>query len=334
MDQWIKDNLKSAVFDVSGGVFVDTPIEVVPTAEYFDPESSHYTINMQKDSVNCGFHVAVIAEAYLLNRRQTFLENFYISAERERLLQILFGFSTDNYNYVLRGNITKSQNSIALQNEDEIRTAEQIDKYVYAEIPDPNTSPRLYKTVTTQMIHGPCGHHNPNCGETAIGEDSYAFYKRSENGHTFENKNGVIIDNRWVVPYNKKLALRYDAHINVEICASIKSVKYLYKYCYKGHDCARIVVQKEGDREIEHDEIKKYVDMRYVTPHEAFWRMFELDMDEKSHSVTRLDFHLPDEQAIYYKREENIKNKIVNAELKDSMLTDKKQKSSPHRRAG
>ncbi|XP_076066096.1 uncharacterized protein LOC143039740 [Oratosquilla oratoria] len=31
-----------------------------------------------------------------------------------------------------------------------------IDNYISAEIPDPNTSPRLYKIVTTNMIHNPC----------------------------------------------------------------------------------------------------------------------------------------------------------------------------------
>ena len=28
------------------------------------------------------------------------------------------------------------------------------------------------------------------------------------------------------------------AHLNVEYCASVKSVKYLFKYVYKGHNVA------------------------------------------------------------------------------------------------
>lgn len=35
-------------------------------------------------------------------------------------------------------------------------------------------------------------------------------------------------------------------HINVEICGSIKSVKYLFKYIYKGHDCASVAVREVG----------------------------------------------------------------------------------------
>ena len=46
------------------------------------------------------------------------------------------------------------------------------------------------------------------------------------------------MDNRWVVPYNPYLCTKYDAHINVEIATSVQSVKYLYKYIYKGHDRA------------------------------------------------------------------------------------------------
>lgn len=38
-----------------------------------------------------------------------------------------------------------------------------------------------------------------------------------------------FLDNRNVVPYNAWLTTKYDAHINVEICSSIRVVKYLFK---------------------------------------------------------------------------------------------------------
>ncbi len=55
-----------------------------------------------------------------------------------------------------------------------------------------------------------------------------------------------VFDNRWVVPYNPYLTMRYQCHINVEVCSSITTMKYLYKYVYKGHDRALAMVQREA----------------------------------------------------------------------------------------
>ncbi len=57
---------------------------------------------------------------------------------------------------------------------------------------------------------------------------------------------GFVFDNRWVVPYNPYLTMRYQCHINVAVYSSITTMKYLYKYVYKGHDCALAVVQLEA----------------------------------------------------------------------------------------
>jgi hypothetical protein len=55
-----------------------------------------------------------------------------------------------------------------------------------------------------------------------------------------------VFDNHWVVPYNPYLTMLYQCHINVEVYSSITVVKYLYKYFYKGHDRALVVVQLEA----------------------------------------------------------------------------------------
>jgi hypothetical protein len=232
---------------------------------------------------------------------------------------------------------------LILDSDSKTRTPEDIDDVVCAEIPDEDKNPRLHAIVTKHMIHGPCGELNKNCvcmeeaedgkkycskkfpkefrKETEVGKDSYAQYRRRDNGVTHEMPNGTLIDNRWVVPYNKYLSLKYAAHINVEVCASIKSVKYLYKYVYKGHDCARMVISVNGNDEVVYDEVKRYVDYRYVTPHEAYWRIAEFTLDEKSHSITRLNLHLPDQEIVYYKPGENVKNKLGKAERKFTTLT-------------
>jgi len=79
--------------------------------------------------------------------------------------------------------------------------------------------------------------------ETTICENDYPTYRRRNNGQTFTiclPNSGpniqTIIDNRCVVPYSLNLCHSYKAHINVEVCGSVRAVKYIHKYIYKGGD--------------------------------------------------------------------------------------------------
>ncbi|KAK3492687.1 uncharacterized protein B0T23DRAFT_316431, partial [Neurospora hispaniola] len=44
------------------------------------------------------------------------------------------------------------------------------------------------------------------------------------------------LNNRVVVPYNLYLVLKYKYYINVEVCSIVNTIKYIYKYIYKGMD--------------------------------------------------------------------------------------------------
>ena len=113
-----------------------------------------------------------------------------------------------------------------------------------------------------------------------MGENSYPVYRRRDNGRTFV-KGGFEYDNKWVVPYNPLLSAKYDAHINVEISMSITSVKYLYKYVYKGGDRAFAEILRErheqqgqqGQQE-PRDETKFYIDGRYISSPEGGLHFF------------------------------------------------------------
>lgn len=148
---------------------------------------------------------------------------------------------------------------VILHHDDKLRTVEDFDKVVCAQLPDPAEDAQLYQTVTTCMVHGPCGAWNAaspcmvdgKCSknfpkefqeQTVDTGESYPLYCRPDNGRTFVTSSGINVDNRWVVPYNRWLLCKYQCHINVEVCASVQAVKYLYKYVYKGHDCARATV--------------------------------------------------------------------------------------------
>jgi len=164
------------------------------------------------------------------------------------------------------------------------------------------------------MKDGKCTKHYPRpfSDETVVDENCYPVYKRSNNGRTFI-KNNFECDNRWIVPYNPYLSAKYDAHINIEIATSITSVKYLYKYVYKGGDRAFA--------EIQVDETKMYIDGRYISAPEgkllailcptklivdnitfstASWRIFQFSTHQHSPSVVRLQLHLPDQQMILF----------------------------------
>jgi hypothetical protein len=100
---------------------------------------------------------------------------------------------------------------------------------------------------------------------------------------------------------------------------SIISVKYLYKYVYKGHDRAAITTTQQrvgdGDPELQgRDEITDYVDGRYVGPHEAIWRLFGFSLHGNSPTVVRLQCHLPNHQLITFNPETDTIRDIVSSE--------------------
>jgi len=92
-----------------------------------------------------------------------------------------------------------------------------------------------------------------------------------------------------VVPYNPWLLLKYNCHINVEVCSSIKSIKYLYKYVYKGPDRVTMEVRRGSIV----DEVQKYIDARWICASEALWKIFRFTHYRMNPSVERLQIHLP-----------------------------------------
>ncbi|GBM82186.1 hypothetical protein AVEN_179500-1 [Araneus ventricosus] len=190
---------------------------------------------------------------------------------------------------------------------------DDIGKFVSAERPDPCTDLRLFQIVTKCMVHGPCGLININFPCMRYGQCCKSFPKQFKDDT--EEKGNVYpiyrrratepvqvvkysIYNRSVVPYNPWLLKKFNAHINVEVCASVKSVKYLYKYVYKGNGAASVKIQKKGA--LDHDEILSFVEGRYVSAAKAMWRLNEFNFSHRYHTVMCLAVHLPQQQPIVY----------------------------------
>ena len=213
---------------------------------------------------------------------------------------------------------------IILADECKPREPSDYDRIVCAEIPDTTLDcilhPRLHRIVKRCLIHGPCGiakkaavcMRGGSCSKqfpkkftdtTSSTKDGYPLYRRRDDSRTVE-VGGIKLDNRWVVPYNPYLLLKYNAHINVEICSTVSAVKYLNKYVYKGHDRAIIgfqIGEHSGTDHTKHvDEVSNYLEARYVSASEACYRIFAYELHANFPHVMKLALHLENQQSVVF----------------------------------
>lgn len=125
---------------------------------------------------------------------------------------------------------------------DDAPKTDDYDMFTVAELPNPETEPELYKIISEQMMHGPCGAEHPGspcmvpckddpnkkvCSKnfpkpfnpTTEERDGLPNYRRRDDGDnkiTADKKvivNGqeriVKLDNRFVVPYNRCFCKKY-----------------------------------------------------------------------------------------------------------------------------
>ena len=94
--------------------------------------------------------------------------------------------------------------------------------------------------------------------------------------------------------------VKFQAHINVEWCNHSRSIKYLFKYITKGPDHATLIFEENlhvdastGMQNMtDTDEVKVYLNCRYVSAIEACWRIFEFEIHYRQPAVQRLSFHI------------------------------------------
>ena len=134
------------------------------------------------------------------------------------------------------------------------------------------------------------------------------------------------LDNRWVVPYNPILLMRYNCHINIEVCNSIKCAKYLYKYVFKGHDHVSASINQArahmDGQPLVINEIKQYRDGRCITAIEAIYRLYDFPLYDMSPSVLQMQVHLLGKHMVAYKARDDLNNVVRNPNSQRSMLTE------------
>ena len=187
---------------------------------------------------------------------------------------------------------------IFLHPNDKLWTLEDIDSLLSAEFLDKDEEPELFELVKKLMVHTPCGAHNPNApcmcngkcskgfpkpfrDQTTVNKDSYANLRRQNTGEKYQVGDHEV-DNCWVVPYPRFWLWVLHCHINMECLFSVKAIKYIYKYVYKGHNCTTMEFGSCLD------EIKLYLDSCYVFACEGIWRLLGFDMHEEFLNIVHL----------------------------------------------
>ncbi|XP_054154561.1 uncharacterized protein LOC128953108 [Oppia nitens] len=202
-----------------------------------------------------------------------------------------------------------------LDEADKLRNVEDYNTVVCTEIPSDDVI--LKETITKCMIHGPCGPAYPSspcmkdnkCSKgypmafvdkTYLNKKGFVKYQRRNDGQVvnIRSQDTVSADNQFIVPYNRGLSRNYNAHINVEVCSTIQSCKYLFKYTHKGKDNAMAGLSEQNSG---NDEIKLYQDSRWVSTTESLWHIFGYGMHSNTPAVYRLPVHLENRQIITFR---------------------------------
>ena len=235
---------------------------------------------------------------------------------------------------------------LVLHDDYKLKQVASYDDYICAEVPDPKKHPRLYEFVSKHMIHGPCYAYKSclrdgQCTkyfpkdlqeQTHNSKGGYPLYRRRNNGHTCKSpiNDKITVNHSYVVPYNPALLLKYNCHINVEICSTVQAIKYVYKYVYKGSDRAFVSV---GKKDAEASECHRFLNARSIGPSEACYRIFGFPINGQYPRVQDLIIHLPNQQNVYY--DENYENIDINelkwnqTQLLEYFANNRREKNSP-----
>ncbi|XP_074362371.1 uncharacterized protein LOC141702622, partial [Apium graveolens] len=191
---------------------------------------------------------------------------------------------------------------IWLSPESRPKSIEKVDQLVSAEIPDKNSDPIAYEAVKNYMMHGPyCKDlHTSLC---MVKVKYMRHFPKRFNGNTYFDDCGFHV-------YRRRNTVSYKS-------GNLQQLKYLFKYCLKGHDTATMLLKKKSNksgseqtaRSVKNlDKVKNFLDGRYVCASEASWRIFGFDIHHRSPSVERLSIYFPGQKYLNFQSSADLEN--------------------------
>uniref|UniRef100_A0A0K0FET1 Helitron_like_N domain-containing protein n=1 Tax=Strongyloides venezuelensis TaxID=75913 RepID=A0A0K0FET1_STRVS len=141
----------------------------------------------------------------------------------------------------IMGNVVYLQSTIEFRKKSLLHIHILVDNCVKTDFSDNEKNPRLFEIVTKTIVHSRCDISKTK--EPCWDEEKNICIKKSPEH------------------------LKYNSHINVKICESVVSSKYLFKYTHKsnGNKIAADVAETIDSK----DEVKLHIDVKYVKPSEA-----------------------------------------------------------------
>ena len=88
--------------------------------------------------------------------------------------------------------------------------------------------------------------------------------------------------------------------MNIKIYTSIKAIKYIHKYIYKGNDYTTL-------RLINSNKVNKYLQGYYIGPFKAIQQLFKFFIYKKFPPIIQLTVYFLGEQPIYFQPDQSIK---------------------------
>jgi hypothetical protein len=73
---------------------------------------------------------------------------------------------------------------------------------------------------------------------------------------------------------------------------------------------------------VEVNEIKKYLNCRYVYALETTWRIFKFDMHERFPAIEHLQYHLPNQQMVLFNDNDDVEEVAARSTICRMMLTE------------
>jgi hypothetical protein len=158
---------------------------------------------------------------------------------------------TSSYEFQKRG-LPHIHIVVWLHPNNKVRRPAIVDTFVRATIPDAVREPDLHRLVTRHMLHNLCGaqYHGAQCmrngkcskdfpksfrEETIMKDDKNRIgYRRPNDGSVYIDSRGRHFTNRNVVSYTPLLLKVFESHVNVDVCRTYASLRYIFKYIFKG----------------------------------------------------------------------------------------------------